>query len=192
MKQTTTISVEHVVVSSTRAYEQVIASLDARLGDLENPDELVREWTLACASWADIKQAIEKKLGTSGFGVFSKVEQGRLLAFSTGKLVHACQYAVGNPLLAIQMIAQVPEVALYAPLRLTVYTIDGNDKTFIAYDRFTSMLAQYQRAEISTVSQLVERRLEKLVDEAAADLGVESDVADVTSAGTDYRPRRIL
>jgi hypothetical protein len=70
MKQTTTISVEHVVVSSTRAYEQVLASLDARLGDLENPDELVREWTLACASWADIEQAIEKSWGQA-VSVFS-------------------------------------------------------------------------------------------------------------------------
>ena len=55
----------------------------------------------------------------------------------------------------------VPEVALYAPLRLTVY--EGNDgRTFVAYEHFTSQLAQYQREEIMHIAQLVEQKLEAL------------------------------
>jgi uncharacterized protein (DUF302 family) len=62
---------------------------------------------------------------------------------------------VGNPLLAIQMIEHVPEVALYAPLRLAVYERE-QENTYVAYDRFSSLLSQYHRPEIASVAELVE------------------------------------
>jgi uncharacterized protein (DUF302 family) len=119
----------------------------------------------AHASWEQITQAIEKRLGTSGFSIFGKVEQGLLLSLA-GKPRGAGQYSIGNPLLAIQMIEHVPEVALYAPLRLAVYEGEQG-KTFIAYDRFSSLLSQYERVEIGPIAKLVEQKLEQLVAEAA-------------------------
>lgn len=62
-----------------------------------------------------------------------------------GKPRQVSQYAIGNSLLALQMVEHLPEVALYAPLRLAVYEEDEG-KTFVAYDRFSSLLSQYQRA----------------------------------------------
>ena len=38
----------------------------------------------------------------------------------SGEPTRAAQYAIGNPLLAIQMIEQVKDTAFYAPLRLTL------------------------------------------------------------------------
>lgn len=164
MRHTTHITIEHVVVSSERSYEGVKASLEARMGLLGNTDEFVRQVAAAHASWEQITQAIEKRLGASGFSIFSKVEQGQLLSLA-GKPRQVSQYAVGNPLLAIQMIEHVPEVALYAPLRLAVYEGEGGT-TFVAYDRFSSLLSQYHRPEIAAVAQLVEQKLEALVAEA--------------------------
>jgi uncharacterized protein (DUF302 family) len=119
----------------------------------------------AHASWEQITQAIEKRLGTSGFSIFGKVEQGQLLSLAE-KPRGAVQYSIGNPLLAIQMIEHVPEVALYAPLRLAVYEGEQG-KTFIAYDRFSSLLSQYEHTEIAPIAKLVEQKLEELVAEAA-------------------------
>lgn len=164
MRQSTQIAVEHVVVSSNRSYEQVKASLESRTGALGNTDELAEQLGASKASWEQVKQAIEQRLGSSGFSVFSKVEQGQLLSFA-GKPRRVIQYAIGNPLLAIQMIEHVPEVALYAPLRLAVYEGEQGT-TFVAYDRFSSLLSQYHRPEIAAVAQLVEQKLETLVAEA--------------------------
>lgn len=164
MRQTTCITIEHVVVASNRSYDQVKTSLEARLGVLGNTDDLGRQLAAANASWEQVKQAIEQRLGSSGFSVFSKVEQGQLLSFA-GKPKRVIQYAIGNPLLAIQMIEHVPEVALYAPLRLAVYEGEQG-RTFVAYDRFSSLLSQYHRPEIASVAQLVEQKLETLVAEA--------------------------
>ena len=69
---------------------------------------------------------------------------------------------MGNPLLATQMSRLQPEVALYAPLHFVVYE-DEAGKTFVAYDRFASLLAQYQREEITRVAQIVEQKLEALL-----------------------------
>ena len=65
------------------------------------------------------------------------------------------------------MTRYMPEAALYAPLRLVVYE-DEQGKTFIAYDSFVSLLAQYQREEITQVARVVEQKLEALVAEVIA------------------------
>ena|SRR5713226_781632 len=161
---TTHITIEHSVVASDRSYEQVTESLEAQLGLRADWDKITRALITTNASWEQAVQTVEQQLGTSGFTIFSKIEQGALLTLR-GKPTRAAQYAIGNPLLAIQMIEHVPEVALYAPLRLTVY--EGNDgRTFVAYEAFTSQLAQYRREEITHIAQLVEQKLEALVAEA--------------------------
>jgi uncharacterized protein (DUF302 family) len=172
MRHTTHVAIEHIVVSSKRSYDQVKAALEARMGFLGNTDELLRQVSEAHASWEQITAAIEKRLGTSGFSIFSKVEQGQLLSLA-GKPRRVVQYAVGNPLLAIQMIEHVPEVALYAPLRLAVYEGEQG-RTHVAYDRFSSLLSQYRQPEIFSVAQLVEQKLEALVTEATGTEAAET------------------
>ena len=134
--------------------------MEERLGVLTNADELARDLASTHDSLNEVTKVVEKRLGSSGFSIFCRVEQGQLLAL-LGNPRKAIQYAVGNPLLAIQIIAHVPEVALYAPFRLTVYE-SAQEKTFVAYDRFSSLLAQYQHPEIERIARLVEQKLEAL------------------------------
>lgn len=108
---------------------------------------------------------MEEYIGTSGFTLFWKIDHGNVLALA-GKVGRARQYAVGNPLLAVQMSAYVPEIALYAPLRLVVYE-DHEEKTWVAYDRITSQLAQYEHNEVARVAEIVELKLEALVQKEA-------------------------
>src|SRR5216684_3051204 len=160
MKQTTQITIEHIVVASDRSYEQVIEALEAQLGlraDWENSARTPN------GTFEQAVQLIEQQLGTSGFTILSKIEPGALLTLS-GKPTRAAQYAIGNPLLAIQMIEHAPEVAFYAPLRLVVYE-NRAGQAVVAYERFTSQLAQYANPEIAPVAQLVEQKLEELVAE---------------------------
>jgi uncharacterized protein (DUF302 family) len=109
---------------------------------LGNTDELGRQFSAAKLSRDQIKHAVKERMGQSGFTIFSKVEQGQLLAFS-GK-----PRTIGNPLLAIQMIEHVPEVALFAPLRIALFE-DGHEKTAVARDSFSSLIAQYGLADIA-------------------------------------------
>jgi uncharacterized protein (DUF302 family) len=173
MTQTFAIPVEHQIVASNRSYEQVKESLEARLGAAGKIDALVRQLAALKAPREQVTQEIEKQLGTSGFSLFSKVDFEILFSLA-GKPRRVSQYAIGNPLLALQMVEHLPEVALYAPLRLAVYEKNGG-KTAVTYDRFSSLLAPYQRAEITPIAQLVEQKLEALV-------------AEVTGGGEEKEP----
>jgi uncharacterized protein (DUF302 family) len=73
------------VVSSKRSYAQVKATLEGRMGFPGNTDELVRQVAGLQTSCEQITQAIEKRVGTSGFTIFSRLEQGQLLSLA-GKL----------------------------------------------------------------------------------------------------------
>jgi uncharacterized protein (DUF302 family) len=108
-------------------------------------------------------EVIESNTGTSDFMPFKAIEHTPLLTLA-GKRSRAIQFTIGNPLLATQMSRLQPEVALYAPLRFVVYEDEAHN-TFVAYDNFASLLAQYQSAEIDKVAQTVEQKLEALITE---------------------------
>ena len=82
MKQTTRITIEHIVVASDRSYEQVIEALEAQLGPRADWDKIFRELITTNASWEQAIQIVEQQLGTSGFTILSKIEPGVLLRLS--------------------------------------------------------------------------------------------------------------
>src|SRR5258708_12807686 len=106
---TTHITVEHSVVASERSYEQVTESLEAQLGLRADWDKITRALITTNASWEQAVQTVEQQLGTSGFTIFSKIEQGALLTLR-GKPTRPSHYPIGNPLLPIQLIAPLPDV----------------------------------------------------------------------------------
>lgn len=108
MRQTTRITIEHMVVTSDRSYEQVIEALEAQLGLRADWEEIARTPN---GTFEQAVQLVEQQLGTSGFTILSKIEPGALLTLS-GKPTRAAQYAIGNPLLAIQMIEHAPEACM--------------------------------------------------------------------------------
>jgi uncharacterized protein (DUF302 family) len=167
MRHTRPITIEHIVVESSQPYEKVVGALEARLGPTQDWAAIWQQAVVAHASWEQFTQEVEAHIGTSGLTLFYKVEHSHLLSL-VGKTTQATQYTIGNPLLAIQMTRYMPEAALYAPLRLVVYE-DEEGKTFAAYDSFVSLLAQYQREEITQVAQVVEQKLEALVAEVIAE-----------------------
>jgi uncharacterized protein (DUF302 family) len=120
MRQTTPLTIEHVVVASERPYEQVIAALEARLGPLQDWAALGQQATAAHASWEQFSQVVAEHIGASGLTLFYQVEHSFLLRLR-GNSSRASQYTIGNPLLANQMTQYLPEAGLYAPLKLIVY-----------------------------------------------------------------------
>jgi uncharacterized protein (DUF302 family) len=161
---TTAVTIEHTTMEAKRSFEEVTRALEERLGPVENYVAIGQLLAAGKMNWEETKQAMELLMGTSGFVIFNKLLHGELLTLA-GKPSRAYLYIIGNPLLAVQMTAQEPEAGLYAPTRLVVY--EGHEgKVYIAYDRFTSQLAQYKDEEIARVAREVEEKLETLVSEA--------------------------
>ena len=166
MRHTTPITIEHIVIESNQPYEKVVGALEVRLGPAQNWAAIGQQAAAAHASWEQFTQEVEAHIGTSGLTLFFKGDHSFLLSL-VGKTSRATQYTIGNPLFATQMTRYMPEAALYAPLKLVVYE-DKESRTFVAYDSFVSLLAQYQREEITQVARVVEQKLEALVAEVTA------------------------
>jgi len=164
MGSTRQITIEHTVIASNQPYEKVLEGLESRLGSEEGwrkTEQRIQALAAAQAPWEQAAETIKRQLGTSDLTIFKTVEHTSLHSIA-GKTSRAIQYVAGNPLLANQMSRLMPEVALYAPLHFVVYE-DEAGKTFVAYDNFVSLLAQYQREEITQVAQVVEQKLEALL-----------------------------
>ncbi|HEY4387366.1 MAG TPA: DUF302 domain-containing protein [Ktedonobacteraceae bacterium] len=166
MSSTRQIAIEHVVIASNQPYKKVLEGLENRLGSVEGWRAIsrrVQAMVTVQLSWEQFEAEAARNLGPHDFLLFNTVEHTPLLTLA-GKTSRAIQYLVGNPLLAMRMSRFLPEIALYAPLRLVVYENEA-DNTFVAYDNFVSLLAQYHHEEITRVAQIVEQKLEALLAE---------------------------
>ncbi len=160
----TRFTVEHVVVPSTHSYEEVLVALEERIGIPGNWEVLPRQLAAMHLSWEQVIEMTQPLIGTSGFTTFVKMEQGILLSL-TGKTKKITQYSLGNHMIGVYMLEHLPEVGLYAPPRLLVYE-DYEGHAYIAYDRLTSLVSQYQNEEVTTIAQLVDLKMDELAKAA--------------------------
>jgi uncharacterized protein (DUF302 family) len=75
------------------------------------------------------------------------------------------QYLVGNPLFAIQMTQHDIRAGLYAPLRVLIYE-DETGKTFVEYDRPSTLFGQFGNTKVTEVAAMLDRKLEELLADA--------------------------
>ena len=162
--QVTHLSVEHVVVSSKLSFARVCATLEARLGLPADWEVLPQQLAARGLSWEEVAELTAPLIGTSGFTTFIKMDQGTVLSL-TGRPKRIAQYSIGNHLVGVQMVEEIPEIGLYAPPRLLVYD-DYEGRTFIAYDRLSSLVAQYHNEEVTNIAHFVDHKLEELAKAA--------------------------
>ena len=91
-------------------------------------------------------------------------DHGALLGLK-GQKRKAVQYVVGNPLFAIEMTSHAIGASLYAPLRALIYVGDDG-KTYIEYDRPSSLFGQFGNAEVDRMAATLDQKLESLATTA--------------------------
>ncbi len=152
------ITVEHVQVASDKPFDRVSKALQQQLGQFD-PEAYK---ALAAGEDADaVRARIEAMAGPSGFMLFRASDHGALLRL-VGQKRKAIQYLLGNPLFAIRMTQHDIRAALYAPLRVLLYE-DEHGKTWIEYDRPSSLFGQFGDAKVTEIAVMLDRKLEQLV-----------------------------
>jgi uncharacterized protein (DUF302 family) len=109
-----------------------------------------------------VRDHIKATEGPLGLMIFNVFDHGVLLSL-LGKTAQAKQYIVGNPFLALQMTEKDIRAGLYAPLRISIRE-GGPDKSVIEYDLPSSLLGQFQNAEVDRVAMLLDQKLAAAVD----------------------------
>jgi uncharacterized protein (DUF302 family) len=116
-------------------------------------------------SFEDVTSAVKSLVAKNGMMVMAEVNQGKMLSM-TGLSLKTTLFVVGNPTVGKQLFEQDHGVGLYVPLRVFVYA-DGSGKTYVSYDRPSTLLGQFQNEKIGMVAQMLDQKLEGLANMAA-------------------------
>lgn len=104
--------------------------------------------------------------GPSGFALFHKIDHGSLLKALAGRNAQAATYAIGNMLIATEVMKHEPLIGLYLPLRIHVSETETGG-VLVTYDVPSATLAQFASPAVDAATPSVDARLEKLFDVAA-------------------------
>lgn len=116
-------------------------------------------------SFDQVSSAVKSLVAKNGMMVMAEVDQGKMLSM-TGLKLKSTLFLVGNPTVGKQLFEQNQAVGLYVPLRVAVY-VDGAGKTFVDYDKPSSVLAQFHSEQISMIAQMLDEKLGGLASMAA-------------------------
>jgi len=160
-----TIEMERFSLTTSKSFDEVVAGVNAAIG---HPDmaEFGRS-THEARSFAELKNAVEKGLSETGLMLFMQLDQGAVLRKETGRdTPRIVRLLIGNPLIMKEMAKYVPDAGSYAPV--TVLVDERADGVHLSYDKMASFLAPYGNAAALEVARELDRKIEKILQQAAA------------------------
>jgi len=166
------VKVERVSVTSPKAFEDVVATLERAIG---RPDLTVFGREMAAAkTFADVEKVVQAAVGLSGFMEFARMDLGAVLRKRDGAAARQClRLIVGNPVIMSRMVEHVPDAGSYAPV--TILVDERADGVHLSYDRMASFLAAYGSEEALAVARELDAKVERLL--AAAATGTSASAA---------------
>ena len=104
---------------------------------------------------------LKSAVGQGGMMIMATVDQGNMLSM-TGLKLKATLFLVGNPTVGKKVFEQNHGAGLYLPLRVYVYE-DRDSKTYVSYDKPSSVLAQFDNQEINQTAAMLDQKLDGLI-----------------------------
>lgn len=159
------ITVERLSLVSTKPFAEVIAAIEAAIGQ---PD--MREFGKrvgAAKSWQELEEVVHAMIGPSGFMEFARFNLGQIIEKERGAAApKILRFVVGNPLIMKQMAEHVPDTASYAPVTFLIDEREGG--VHLSYDTMASYLAPYGNAAALEIARNLDLKIEALLKAAAA------------------------
>jgi len=159
------IEIERFSLTTSKSFDEVVACVNAAIG---HPDMAeFGKSTHEARSFAELKSAVEKGLSKAGLMLFMQLDQGAVVRKETGhETPKMIRFIIGNPLIMKEMAKNVPDAGSYAPV--TVLVDERADGVHLSYDRIASFLAPYANAAALEVASDLDRKVEKILQQAAA------------------------
>jgi uncharacterized protein (DUF302 family) len=158
------VEVERFHVTSSKPFEEVAATIRAAVSH-PNMAEFAKT-TANADTFAELENAVQRSLGTTGFMMFMELDHGAILRKETGhKAPKIVRFVIGNPLIMKEMAKHVPDAGSYAPV--TILVDERRDGVHLSYDTMTSLLAPYGNPEALKVAQELDLKVENLLYDAA-------------------------
>ena len=160
------IEVQRFSLTTSRPFDAVVASLKAGVGQLNLA--AFANASKSQGTFAELEQVINRNMGKTGLMLFLEFDHGSVIRKETGlekpKIV---RLVIGNPLVMKEMAKHVPDAGSYAPV--TVLVDERADGVHLSYDRMVSFLEPYENADALQVARELDAKVEKLLNDAAAE-----------------------
>jgi hypothetical protein len=129
-----TVSIEHVTIRSSHAFDCVRTRLEGRLPRID-------DGIFTLLRYGEAERALRELEAAAPLLIFGFRDHGALLAVA-GLKRRAVQYDIGNPLTASRMTRHQISAGLYAPIRVLLRE-DGEAEAAFEYDRPASVFGQF-------------------------------------------------
>jgi len=160
------IEVQRFSLTTSRPFDAVVASLKAGVGQVDLA--AFANASKSQGTFAELEQVINRDMGKTGLMLFLEFDHGAVVRKETGlekpKIV---RLVIGNPLVMKEMAKHVPDAGSYAPV--TVLVDERADGVHLSYDRMVSFLEPYENTYALTVARELDAKVEKLINDAAAE-----------------------
>jgi uncharacterized protein (DUF302 family) len=159
------IPVERFSVASTKPFDQVIKTLEARVG---HPNMSAFGRDIASAkTFQEVELIADKAVGSSGLMEFMRFDLGHVVRIQHGpKTPRSVRFIIGNPAIMKQMLEFVPDAGSYAPV--TILVDERADGVHLSYDTMSSFLAPYNSSQALKVAADLDKKVMALLSAAAA------------------------
>jgi uncharacterized protein (DUF302 family) len=157
--------IERFTVISSRPFEAVVAAMKAAVGRLDLVE--FAKASKGPGTFAELEKVIDRNPGRTGLMLFLELDHGAVLRKESGlNTPKSVRLVIGNPLIMKEMAKHVPDAGSYAPV--TILVDERSDGVHLSYDKMTSLLAPYGNPDALKVAQDLDRKVEKLLNEAGA------------------------
>src|SRR5208283_5451386 len=152
-------SINLLIFNSSKPFDKVILDFEKQLGRFDQNQAL--------SSPTGFQDYVKLMEGSSGLMILAMLEMDHLPALVSSS-TRARQYLVGNPLIASKMASHDTLAALYAPIRVLIYTRKG--KTCISYDQPSTTFGRLGSDDILQTSKDLDQKFETLARKSLAQL----------------------
>jgi uncharacterized protein (DUF302 family) len=158
------VDVERFSVTSTKAFAEVLAGLEAAIG--RPAMSTFGKEMLSARTSDELESIVKQAVGSSGLMEFMRLDLGEVLRKERGpQTPKSLRLIAGNPLIMKQMLEHVPDVGSYAPV--TILIDERADGVHLSYDRMASFLSPYGNQQALRVAKDLDAKVEALLLAAA-------------------------
>jgi uncharacterized protein (DUF302 family) len=167
------ISVRRLRVVSSKSFQDVVCGLSAAIG---HPDMISFHGAIATAqTMVELEKVVHAAIGSSELIEFIRFDDGEVLRKERGgQQPRILRLVIGNPIIMKEMTKHVPDAAAYAPV--TILVDERADGVHLSYDSMASLIAPYGSMAASEVARDLDKKIESLLTEVAADSWDQSHV----------------
>jgi uncharacterized protein (DUF302 family) len=152
-----------VTIYSDKSFAEVTTAIEERIQrvSVEKLNELVQQ-----TEQAEFEKYMSEASTPTGFSVFWEFEQGSAMRMA-GIPIESKFYLLGNAVTARGLFRYSAASGLGAPVRVCVSQHDG-ERTRIDLDLPSAFFSKFPETEASEVPRLLDARMVKILEEAAA------------------------